>query len=119
MNINDQCGSLYPEVLSAKVKAARADIGISLDGDADRVIVVDQKGEVLDGDRIMAICAGEMARKKRLAKNTVVATVMSNIGLEIYLKERKVKLLRTKVGDRMWRRCGPANTTSAESSRGT
>ena len=100
VNINDQCGSLYPEVVAAKVREARADIGISLDGDADRVIVVDEKGGILDGDRIMAICAGEMARKGRLAKNTVVATVMSNIGLELYLKERKIKLLRAPVGDR-------------------
>jgi len=100
VNINDQCGSLYPEVVAAKVREARADIGISLDGDADRVIVVDEKGTALDGDRIMAICAGEMARKGRLAKNTVVATLMSNIGLELYLKERKVKLLRAPVGDR-------------------
>ena len=100
VNINDQCGSLYPEVVAAKVREARADIGISLDGDADRVIVVDEKGGMLDGDRLMAICAGEMARKGRLAKNTVVATVMSNIGLELYLKERKIKLLRAPVGDR-------------------
>jgi len=100
VNINDQCGSLYPEVVAAKVREARADIGISLDGDADRVIVVDEKGGILDGDRVMAICAGEMARKGRLAKNTVVSTVMSNIGLEIYLKERKIKLLRAPVGDR-------------------
>ena len=100
VNINDQCGSLYPEIVAAKVREARADIGISLDGDADRVIVVDEKGGILDGDRIMAICAGEMARKGRLAKNTVVATVMSNIGLELYLKERKIKLLRAPVGDR-------------------
>ena len=90
VNINDQCGSLYPEVVAAKVKDARADIGISLDGDADRVIIVDQKGEIQNGDRIMAICAVEMARRKTLAKNTVVATVMSNIGLELYLKERKI-----------------------------
>jgi len=100
VNINDQCGSLYPEVVAAKVREARADIGISLDGDADRVIVVDEKGVVLDGDRLMAICAGEMSRKGRLAKNTVVATVMSNIGLELYLKQRKIKLLRAPVGDR-------------------
>ena len=100
VNINDQCGSLYPEVVAAKVREARADIGISLDGDADRVIVVDEKGVVLDGDRLMAICAGEMSRKGRLAKHTVVATVMSNIGLELYLKERKIKLLRAPVGDR-------------------
>ena len=100
VNINDQCGSLYPEVVAAKVREARADIGISLDGDADRVIVVDEKGVVLDGDRLMAICAGEMSRKGQLAKHTVVATVMSNIGLELYLKERKIKLLRAPVGDR-------------------
>ena len=100
LNINDQCGSLYPEVVSAKVKEARADLGISLDGDADRVIVVDQKGDVLDGDRIMAVCAEELARKRRLAKSTLVATVMSNIGLELYLKERKVRLVRAPVGDR-------------------
>lgn len=100
VNINEQCGSLYPEVVSAKVREARADLGISLDGDADRVIVVDRKGEIQDGDRIMAVCATDMARKKRLAKNTVVATVMSNIGLELYLKERKIKLLRAPVGDR-------------------
>jgi phosphoglucosamine mutase len=100
VNINDQCGSLYPEVVAAKVREARADIGISLDGDADRVIVVDEKGVVLDGDRLMAICAGEMSRKGKLAKQTVVATVMSNIGLELYLKERKIKLLRAPVGDR-------------------
>jgi len=100
VNINDQCGSLYPEVVAAKVREARADIGISLDGDADRVIVVDEKGGILDGDRLMAICAGEMSRKGQLAKHTVVATVMSNIGLELYLKERKIKLLRAPVGDR-------------------
>jgi phosphoglucosamine mutase len=100
VNINDQCGSLYPEVVAARVRETHADIGISLDGDADRVIVVDEKGGILDGDRIMAICAGEMARRKRLAKNTVVATVMSNIGLELYLKKRKVHLLRAPVGDR-------------------
>ncbi|MBE0605315.1 MAG: phosphoglucosamine mutase, partial [Deltaproteobacteria bacterium] len=72
----------------------------TLDGDADRVIVVDHKGGILNGDRIMAICAVEMARRKRLAKNTVVATAMSNIGLELFLKERKIKLLRAPVGDR-------------------
>jgi len=100
VNINDQCGSLFPEVVAAKVKEERADLGISLDGDADRLIVVDQKGQILDGDRIMAICAGELVRKKMLAKSTVVATVMSNIGLEMYFKERKIKLLRAPVGDR-------------------
>lgn len=99
VNINDQCGSLYPEVVAAKVRDARADLGISgrRRGPRDRG---GPEGEIQDGDRIMAICAGEMARKKRLAKNTVVATVMSNIGLELYLKERKIKLLRAPVGDR-------------------
>ena len=100
LNINDQCGSLYPEVISAKVREARADLGISLDGDADRLIVVDQKGEIFDGDRIMAVCGEELARKKKLQKNTVVATAMSNIGLELYLKERKIRLVRAPVGDR-------------------
>ena len=100
LNINDQCGSLYPEVISAKVREARADLGISLDGDADRLIVVDQKGEIFDGDRIMAVCGEELARKKKLQKNTLVATAMSNIGLELYLKERKIRLVRAPVGDR-------------------
>ena len=100
LNINENCGSLFPEVVSAKVRELRADIGISLDGDADRVIVVDRNGDVVDGDRIMAICAEQLFRKKQLKKNTVVATVMSNIGLELFLKERKIKLVRAAVGDR-------------------
>ncbi len=100
LNINDKCGSLFPELVSTKVRELRADLGISLDGDADRVVVVDHEGEVVDGDRIMAICAEESARKKKLKKNTVVATVMSNIGLELFLRERKIKLVRTQVGDR-------------------
>ncbi len=100
LNINEQCGSLYPEVVAQKVRESRADLGISLDGDADRVILVDHAGEVLDGDRIMAICADSLARKKKLARQTVVSTVMSNIGLELFLKERKIKLVRTAVGDR-------------------
>jgi len=100
LNINDKCGSLYPELVSAKVKEHKADLGISLDGDADRVIVVDHRGEVVDGDRIMAICAEELARKKKLKKNTVVATVMSNIGLELFLRERKIRMARAPVGDR-------------------
>ena len=100
LNINENCGSLFPEVVSAKVREHRADLGISLDGDADRVIVVDHNGDVLNGDRIMAICAEEMVRTRKLRKNTVVATVMSNIGLELFLKERKVRLVRSQVGDR-------------------
>ncbi len=100
LNINENCGSLFPEIVSAKVREHRADLGISLDGDADRVIIVDHNGDVLDGDRIMAICAEEMVRTRKLRKNTVVATVMSNIGLELFLKERKVRLVRSQVGDR-------------------
>lgn len=100
LNINERCGSLFPEVVSEKVREHRADLGISLDGDADRVIIVDERGEVVDGDRIMAICAPELKRKKRLAKQTVVATVMSNIGLEIYLRAKGIRLVRTQVGDR-------------------
>ena len=100
LNINENCGSLFPEVVSAMVREKRADLGISLDGDADRVIVVDHNGDVLNGDRTMAICAEEMKRKKKLKKNAVVATVMSNIGLELFLKDRKIRLLRSQVGDR-------------------
>jgi len=100
LNINEKCGSLYPEMVSAKVRELRADIGISLDGDADRVIVVDHKGQVVDGDRTMAICAEDMVRRKKLKKNTVVATVMSNLGLELFLRERKIRIVRAPVGDR-------------------
>ncbi|MGE5664884.1 MAG: phosphoglucosamine mutase [Deltaproteobacteria bacterium] len=100
LNINEKCGSLFPEVVSAKVRELRADLGISLDGDADRVIIVDRNGEVVDGDRIMAICAEALARKQQLKQDTVVATVMSNIGLGIFVRNRKIKLARTQVGDR-------------------
>ena len=100
LNINDHCGSLFPEVVSAKVREQRADLGISLDGDADRVIIVDHEGEVFNGDRIMAVCAEEMIRKRKLKKNTVVATVMSNIGLDLFLREKKIRLVRAPVGDR-------------------
>jgi phosphoglucosamine mutase len=99
-NINELCGSLHPEIVSAKVREVRADLGISLDGDADRVIVVDHNGTVINGDRIMAICADALKRSGSLKKDTVVATVMSNIGLELYLKERGIGLVRTAVGDR-------------------
>lgn len=100
ININNRCGALYPEVVQAKVRETRADMGIALDGDADRVIVVDEYGEVVDGDHILAICARDMVREGRLRNNTVVATVMSNLGLEVCLKKMGVRLIRTKVGDR-------------------
>ena len=100
LNINEQCGSLYPEVVAPKVKERRADLGISLDGDADRVILVDQQGEISTATGSWRSAREELARKKTLARNTVVATVMSNIGLELFLKERKIKLVRAPVGDR-------------------
>lgn len=100
LNINHDCGSLHPEVVAAKVKELNADIGLALDGDADRLIVVDERGMVLDGDQIMAVCAAEMMERGALAHNTLVATVMSNMALEVFMRERGGRLLRTKVGDR-------------------
>jgi phosphoglucosamine mutase len=99
-NINAGCGSLYPQVISEAVKEHRADLGIALDGDADRVIFVDEFGNEVDGDQIMAICATEMLKKKSLNKNTLVATVMSNMGLDIALKRAGGKVIKTAVGDR-------------------
>ncbi len=99
-NINDLCGALHPSTLIEKVKLYKADIGIALDGDADRLIVVDNTGEMVDGDHVLAICAGHMVKAGKLKKSTVVSTVMSNMGLEIALQKMGVKLLRTKVGDR-------------------
>lgn len=99
-NINYQCGSLYPTVVTARVKERGADIGISLDGDADRAIFSDELGNVVDGDRIMAICADDLKKAKRLKRNTLVATVMSNLGLDLVMKERGIKVVHTQVGDR-------------------
>src|SRR5512138_3679650 len=99
-NINAGCGSLHPEVMCEAVKEHQADLGIALDGDADRVIFCDEFGNVVDGDQIMAICATEMLRQKRLKKNTLVATVMSNMGLDIALKRAGGKVIKTDVGDR-------------------
>lgn len=99
-NINEQCGALHPSNLVEKVKLYKADIGLALDGDADRLIVVDHTGQLVDGDQILAICAGHMVKTGRLKKATVVATVMSNMGLDIALQKMGVHLLRTKVGDR-------------------
>jgi phosphoglucosamine mutase len=99
-NINDDCGSLYPERAAAKVKELRADVGISLDGDADRVIIIDERGEIYDGDMLMWMCARDMKQRGVLTNDTVVATVMSNLGLELALQGIGVNLLRTRVGDR-------------------
>jgi len=100
VNINDRCGSLYPEVVQAAVLKHKADVGISHDGDGDRAILVDETGAVIDGDHILALCALDLKSRNLLRSNTVVATVMSNIGLELCLKEAEIKLVRTAVGDR-------------------
>lgn len=100
ININQGCGSLHPEVISRAVVANRAHAGIAFDGDADRVILCDEKGSVLDGDVIMAICALRMIREGTLRHKTVVATVMSNLGLERAIREAGGSLVRTAVGDR-------------------
>jgi phosphoglucosamine mutase len=99
-NINQGVGSLYPEKLQEMVRAGEADLGLAFDGDGDRLIMVDETGELIDGDQILAICAEYMFNKGALAKQTVVGTVMSNLGLEMCLREKGIKLLRTKVGDR-------------------
>jgi len=99
-NINEGCGSLYPEKVAEKVNEVRADVGIALDGDADRVVLIDEKGDILDGDQVLAICAKDMVERDTLRGGQVVATVMSNLGLEKALEELGVGLLRTQVGDR-------------------
>ncbi len=99
-NINLNCGSLYPQYIQEKVLELRADIGIALDGDADRLILVDEKGTILDGDQLMAICADDLMRKNELNKKILVSTIMSNMALEVFMNDRKGKLIRTDVGDR-------------------
>jgi len=99
-NINKECGSTSPEALARKVREVRADLGIALDGDADRIVIVDEHGHVVDGDQLIAVIAASWREDGRLAKPGVVATVMSNLGLERYLKSLDLKLVRTAVGDR-------------------
>ena len=100
LNINDECGSTYPLAMAKAVREYRADIGIALDGDADRLVICDEKGQVVDGDQIMAIIAGSWAESDKLKGGGVVATVMSNLGLERFLSARGLNLERTAVGDR-------------------
>ncbi|MEK1932392.1 MAG: phosphoglucosamine mutase [Pararhizobium sp.] len=100
ININLDCGSTHPEALQKKVHEVRADIGIALDGDADRVLIVDEHGKIVDGDQLMAVIADSWAAEGMLSGDGIVATVMSNLGLERYLKGRSLNLHRTKVGDR-------------------
>lgn len=99
-NINEDCGATAISALQRKVREVRADIGIALDGDADRLIVVDEKARVVDGDQLMAVIARSWAEDERLSRPGVVATVMSNLGLERYLAGEGLELSRTKVGDR-------------------
>ena len=100
LNINSNCGALHPENMMEMVKKVKADIGIALDGDADRVIVCDEKGNTLDGDQIIAICAVSMQEKGTLKKNGVAVTVMANKGFDIAMHDKGIHIVKTKVGDR-------------------
>lgn len=100
LNINAHCGSLYPGLAADTVRKHGADIGLALDGDADRLIVVDETGSILDGDQIMAICAHDMIRRNVLPGKKLVSTVMSNMALEVFMREQGGELIRTNVGDR-------------------
>ncbi len=99
-NINDGCGAVHPAACAEEVRRRGAHLGIALDGDADRVIVIDERGDEIDGDAVMALCATRMLRDQRLRKNTLVATVMSNLGLERAIEGVGGRLVRTAVGDR-------------------
>ena len=99
-NINKDCGSTHPQNAAKAVLEHNADVGICLDGDADRLILIDNKGKIADGDQLMGLIASQWSSKGKLANNTLVATVMSNMGLERYLNTLDIKLLRTNVGDR-------------------
>jgi phosphoglucosamine mutase len=100
VNINDACGSTHPAALQAKVLETKAHIGIALDGDADRLIVVDDAGRLVDGDQLMALIGHSWAKRDLLAGGAIVATVMSNLGLERFLTGKGIALHRTQVGDR-------------------
>lgn len=100
MNINMNCGSTNPDIIQKMVLDEKADIGISFDGDGDRIIAVDNKGNIINGDHILAICATYLKEKGKLANNTVVGTVMTNMGLDMYLKENDMEIVKTAVGDR-------------------
>ncbi len=100
VNINDGCGSTHPEEIQRAVQLSDADVGITHDGDADRVLLCDDNGEIVDGDEILAIAAVDLLRSGQLRDNTLVATVMSNFGLDETLAAHGGKMLRTKVGDR-------------------
>ncbi|EKD52399.1 MAG: hypothetical protein ACD_62C00035G0002 [uncultured bacterium] len=100
VNINSECGALYPEKMQKMVLKHQADIGIALDGDADRVVISDEKGRLVNGDQIIALCAVNYLNKGCLANRTIVGTIMTNMGVERYLDHKGIKLVRTRVGDR-------------------
>jgi phosphoglucosamine mutase len=99
-NINENCGALHCQTLRERVMLYKADIGLAFDGDADRLVVIDERGDIVDGDEILAICATRMIKQGKLRQNTLVSTVMSNMGLEIAVTQAGGKMLRTRVGDR-------------------
>ena len=99
-NINDACGAMHPEALQKKVVEVGADVGLALDGDADRCLLVDERGAMVDGDQVLAIAANQMSSEGTLRNDAVVATVMSNLGLEVALRDKGISLVRTPVGDR-------------------
>jgi phosphoglucosamine mutase len=99
-NINDDCGSTYPQSAIRRLHETRADVAIALDGDADRVILIDERGQIVDGDQIMALVAMHLKRRGDLQGDRIVATIMSNIGLELALKKAGIGLVRSAVGDR-------------------
>jgi len=99
-NINRECGTLHPNVLRELVLDKHAHLGVAFDGDGDRVLFVDEKGEIVDGDTLMVICGRYLKEKSRLKKNTVVATIASNMGIDVCLKRNRIRVVRTDVGDR-------------------
>ncbi|OPX27158.1 MAG: phosphoglucosamine mutase [Campylobacteraceae bacterium 4484_166] len=99
-NINENCGAMYPQNLAKEVKKVRADIGIALDGDADRVVIVDENGDTVDGDKLIGALAVYLKQTNKLISNNIVATVMSNKALELYLKKNDMNLIRCDVGDK-------------------
>lgn len=99
-NINVECGSTNPSMIQSLVRETKADIGLSFDGDGDRLIAVDEQGGIIDGDHILAICGTYLRKSGKLRNNTVVGTVMTNMGLDIYLKSKGIDIVKTAVGDR-------------------
>jgi phosphoglucosamine mutase len=99
-NINDQCGALHPEKLAETVRASGANLGVGLDGDADRAIFVTASGKILDGDAVMALVAAHLKEKNLLKQNTLVTTIMSNMGLDLAMERKGIRLRKTQVGDR-------------------